>query len=102
MGYMQQGMPPQGQQQQQQQHHQQVAPAPPVMEQQIPIEEEPPSKKLRSEDHLLAEAQFLELHKVCLFILWIIHKSYGEYIFLRVPLPFKYKFRLLAINRNGG
>lgn len=64
MGYMQQGMPPQGQQQQQQQHHhQQVAPAPPVMEQPI-LEEEPPSKKLRSEDHLLAESQFLELHKV--------------------------------------
>lgn len=56
MGYM-QGMPPQGQ-------PQQLAPAPPVMDQPIPIEDEPPNKKLRSEDHLLAEAQFLALHKV--------------------------------------
>ena len=53
-----QGMPPQNQPQ--------LAPAPPVMDQsQIQqIDDEPPNKKLRSEDHLLPEAQFLALHKV--------------------------------------
>ncbi|XP_055903860.1 splicing factor 3A subunit 1 [Eupeodes corollae] len=48
----------------------QIAPAPPVMDQgnmmmpiPIPIEEEPPNKKLRSEDHLIPEAQFISMHK---------------------------------------
>lgn len=48
----------------------QIAPAPPVMDQSnmmmpipIPVEEEPQSKKLRSEDHLIPEAQFISMHK---------------------------------------
>lgn len=60
MGYM-QGMPPQGQQQQ-------LAPPPPIMDQSIQIEDEPPNKKLRSEDHLKPESQFLAMHKVYCFI----------------------------------
>lgn len=52
MGFM-PGMPPQAP----------LAPAPPIMEQPIPIEDEPPSKKLRNEDHLLPEAEFLTMHK---------------------------------------
>lgn len=40
-----------------------IAPAPPIMEQPIPIpEEEPPSKKTRTEDNLLPEAEFLAMH----------------------------------------
>lgn len=54
MGYM-QGMPPQGGP---------IAPAPPVMEQmQPPMDDEPPNKKLRTEDNLMPEAQFLAQHK---------------------------------------
>lgn len=47
------GMPPQAP----------LAPAPPIMEPQpIPVEEEPPTKKLRVEDNLLTEADFLAMH----------------------------------------
>lgn len=54
MGFM-PGMPPQGP----------LAAAPPIMEpQSIPIDDEPPSKKLRGEDNLLSEADFLAMHKV--------------------------------------
>lgn len=51
MGFM-PGMPPQAP----------LAPAPPIIEQPIPIEEEPPNKKLRSEDNLLPETEFLAMH----------------------------------------
>ena len=44
-----------------------MAPAAPIMEQQQPpqqlIEEEPPNKKLRGEDNLLPEIDFLAMHK---------------------------------------
>lgn len=52
MGYL-PGMPPQGNP---------IAPAPPVMEQPMPIDDEPPNKKLRGEDNLLPEDQFLAMH----------------------------------------
>lgn len=39
-----------------------LAPAAPIPEAPVPIEEEPPSKKLRSEDNLLPESDFLALH----------------------------------------
>lgn len=39
-----------------------LPPAAPILEAPIPIEEEPPSKKLRSEDNLLPESDFLALH----------------------------------------
>jgi len=38
----------------------QIAPAPPV----DIMEEEPPSKKMRSEDNLIPEAEFIATHKV--------------------------------------
>lgn len=38
-----------------------LAPAPPILDP-TPVEEEPPNKKLRSEDNLLPEADFLEMH----------------------------------------
>lgn len=54
MGFM-PGMPPQAP----------LPAAPPIMEPpSIPIEDEPPSKKLRGEDSLLVETEFLALHKV--------------------------------------
>lgn len=40
-----------------------LAPAPPIIEPPIAVEEEPPSKKQRSEDHLLPESNFLSMHK---------------------------------------
>lgn len=46
------GMPPQAP----------LAPAPPILEQPIAVEDEPPNKKLRSEDNLLPEADFLAMH----------------------------------------
>lgn len=47
------GMPPQAP----------LAPAPPILEPTpIPVEEEPPSKKLRVEDNLLSETEFLAMH----------------------------------------
>lgn len=46
------GMPPQAP----------LAPAPPIIEPPIPIDEEPPNKKIRSEDNLLPEADFLAMH----------------------------------------
>lgn len=52
MGYL-PGMPPQGNP---------IAPAPPVMEQPMTIDDEPPNKKLRGEDNLLPEDQFLAMH----------------------------------------
>lgn len=51
MGFM-PGMPPQGP----------LAPAPTIMEQAIQIEDEPPNKKLRNEDNLLPETEFLAMH----------------------------------------
>lgn len=39
-----------------------MPPAAPILEPAIPVEEEPPSKKLRSEDNLLPESDFLALH----------------------------------------
>ena len=50
-----------------------IAPAPPVMDQTMMMmpqsasqsEDEPPNKKLRSEDHLIPENQFITMHKVC-------------------------------------
>ncbi|KAL7744343.1 hypothetical protein ACLKA6_001735 [Drosophila palustris] len=39
----------------------QISPAPPV--ELIPIEDEPPTKKIRSEDNLVPEAEFISLHK---------------------------------------
>lgn len=54
MGFM-PGMPPQAP----------LPAAPPIIEPpSIPIEDEPPSKKLRGEDSLLVEAEFLAMHKV--------------------------------------
>lgn len=41
-----------------------MPPAPPVMEAPLPTEDEPVSKKQRTEDHLVPEAQFVTLHKV--------------------------------------
>lgn len=63
MGYGMGGMPAQGG------PPAQLAPAPPVVEppaQQQPLTdaEEPPSKKMRGEDNLVAETEFLTLHKV--------------------------------------
>ncbi|XP_064554398.1 splicing factor 3A subunit 1 [Drosophila montana] len=40
---------------------QQISPAPPV--ELMPIEDEPPTKKMRSEDNLVPEAEFIALHK---------------------------------------
>lgn len=40
-----------------------IAPAPPVMEMMQQIDDEPPNKKMRTEDHLIPEAQFLAHHK---------------------------------------
>lgn len=54
MGYGMPGMPPPGG------PAPPLAPAPPVME--LP-DDEPPSKKLRGEDNLIAEAAFLAAHK---------------------------------------
>lgn len=49
----------------------QISPAPPVLDQSIiPLpqtmsaDDEPPSKKLRSEDHLISETEFIAMHKV--------------------------------------
>lgn len=51
----------------------QISPAPPVIDQanipvppaqSIPIDDEPPNKKLRSEDNLVPEAEFIAMHKV--------------------------------------
>lgn len=45
----------------------QISPAPPVIDQgiiPIPVDDEPPSKKLRSEDNLVPEAEFIAMHKV--------------------------------------
>lgn len=39
-----------------------LPPAAPILEAAVPVEEEPPSKKLRSEDNLLPESDFLALH----------------------------------------
>lgn len=47
---------------------QQISPAPPV--ELMPIEDEPPTKKIRSEDNLVPEAEFIALHKVG-YDLWI-------------------------------
>jgi len=44
---------------------QQIAPAPPV----DIMEEEPPSKKIRSEDNLIPEADFIATHKVSLILI---------------------------------
>lgn len=40
----------------------QISPAPPV--EMVPIDDEPPTKKMRSEDNLIPEAEFIALHKV--------------------------------------
>ncbi|KAH8419123.1 hypothetical protein KR222_006216 [Zaprionus bogoriensis] len=39
----------------------QISPAPPV--EMVPIDDEPPTKKIRSEDNLVPEAEFIALHK---------------------------------------
>lgn len=49
----------------------QISPAPPVIDQNIllvpqstPLDDEPPNKKLRSEDNLVPETEFIAMHKV--------------------------------------
>ncbi|XP_065371099.1 splicing factor 3A subunit 1 isoform X1 [Calliphora vicina] len=44
----------------------QISPAPPVLDQvpqSIPLDDEPPNKKLRSEDNLVPESEFIAMHK---------------------------------------
>lgn len=47
----------------------QISPAPPV--EMVPIDDEPPTKKMRSEDNLIPEAEFIALHKVSLNRIWV-------------------------------
>lgn len=82
----------------------QITPAPPVLDQGI-IDEEPPNKKIRSEDNLVPEADFIAMHKVqdtlellhnlCKNDLYFIYKNF------RVPSQFKYRFLMLLTNLNG-
>lgn len=52
----------------------QISPAPPVLDQgiipapqTISVDDEPPNKKLRSEDNLVPESEFIAMHKVYFF-----------------------------------
>lgn len=60
----------------------QISPAPPVLDQGIiplpqtmSVDDEPPSKKLRSEDNLISETEFIAMHKVYKV------KFFDDYIF---------------------
>lgn len=49
----------------------QIAPAPPV---DLMVEDEPPTKKMRSEDNLIPEADFIASHKVSNFnAIYLVH-----------------------------
>lgn len=59
-----------------------LAPAPPILEP-VSVEDEPPNKKLRNEDNLLSESEFLALNNV---------RKYFISISLPIPSLFFYFF----------
>lgn len=86
----------------------QITPAPAVLDQTIlplaqpiPVDDEPPSKKLRSEDNLVPESEFIAMHKVTANIEYKWTFNGNLHLVFRVPLQYKCKFRILLKNRNG-
>lgn len=83
----------------------QLSPAPPVIDQgiipiaqSIAIDDEPPSKKLRSEDNLIPEAEFIAVHKVKRpNMLYLFHVN-NTFILLQSPITIQVQIPKWKLN----
>lgn len=61
-----------------------ITPAPPLEASNIILDDEPPNKKLRSEDNLIPEADFIAQHKVNFNFLNYVHYKHVLFLLYRV------------------